>query len=1062
MDLRAQLQAHLGSAFTLERELGGGGMSRVFLANEVRLSRRVVIKVLNPSLAQGLNAERFEREILLVASLQQANIVPVLATGDVEGIPYYTMPFVEGESLRSRLTGSGLGVADTVAILRDVSKALAYAHAHGVVHRDIKPDNVLLSGGTAVVTDFGIAKALAASQTSEHTVEVPGAALTQTGTSLGTPAYMAPEQVAGDPTVDQRVDLYALGCVAFELLTGRPPFADRTPQRMLAAHLSEVPPAVASLRGDCPPALSELVAQLLEKDPAHRPQSAAAVLAGLDAVLTSSAPMLSQDAPAMFQRALGVYVVAFLAVAILAKAAVLAIGLPDWAFPGAMILMLLGLPVLLITGYVQRVRRHAQTATPTLTPGGTLQPKVPTGTVATMALKASPHVTWGRTARFGALAMGVFVAMVAGFMILRALGIGPAGSLFASGKLAADDRILVADFTVAKEDSALAPILSEAVRAALSQSKAIRILAPAEIAAILGQMQRDKMTPMDQSLAREVATRAGAKAVLGGRVARIGNGFAVSLELMSPDAGTLASYQATADGPSELLEVVDGLTRKLRGKIGESLKQVQNSIPLQQATTSSLEALRKYSEAVRANDVDGDYERAVRAAREAVKLDSTFALAWRKLAVALTNSAGSSAAIDSAVQRTARYADRLPDREKYLALGMYYNQSRTAADRGKALAAYQAAYAADTNSNTAANQLGQIFASRRQYDSAHRYDLRQVQLNPALPRAVTLAYGLLNLGQVSQAEAVVDSVVRATPGAASTVYVAQIRRAIYLARGQRDSAVAIIAPLANSPVPAYRLAALGALEDDALTSGRVAHALDLEHQRNALMVERGIFQPIDGVSEAGFDIVWRRQTADAVRRLDAIVGGKQWAAAAPQYRPYNFVSTLYAWAGQPARAREVLTRYGTEYPDGAKAPASRAGIDANLGEIALAEGKYDEALKRFHAADVGEDGAPQGCEDCAYFNYARVFDRSGQKDSALVYYTRYLSISPARRGQDWLSLAHTERRLGELYEERKDRPSAITHYSAFVDLWKNADPELQPQVAAVKSRLADLLSKEGK
>ena len=266
MDLRSQLQASLGTAFAIERELGGGGMSRVFVAQEARLSRKVVIKVLNPELVQGLNAQRFEREILLAASLQQANIVPVLAAGEVDGLPWFTMPYVEGESLRSRLDGNGLPIGDVLAILRDVTKALAYAHARGIVHRDIKPDNVLLSGGTAVVTDFGIAKALSASRTSGT-----GGTLTQMGTAIGTPAYMAPEQVAGDPNLDHRVDLYALGCMAQELLTGKAPFADRTPQKMLAAHLSEAASPVRSLRPDCPVQLAKLVERLLQKDPADRP-----------------------------------------------------------------------------------------------------------------------------------------------------------------------------------------------------------------------------------------------------------------------------------------------------------------------------------------------------------------------------------------------------------------------------------------------------------------------------------------------------------------------------------------------------------------------------------------------------------------------------------------------------------------------------------------------------------------------------------------------------------------------------------------------------------------------
>ena len=319
-ELFADLQSHFADKYVLERELGGGGMSRVFVARDERLDRRVVIKLLPPQVTATISAERFKREIMLAAALQHPNIVPVLAAGELGTLPYFVMPFIDGESLRARMMRGPLSVRETVTILKDIVRALAFAHGRGVIHRDIKPDNVLLAAGAAVVTDFGVAKAITASR-QQQGVRAAAPTMTGVGTSLGTPAYMAPEQAAADPATDHRADIYALGIVAYEMLTGAPPFHGRTPQALLAAQLSEIPAPLTSRRYDVSVPLSTLVMQCLEKEPAKRPRSANDILRALDdpGILVSDA-FPAAEAPKQRRRriielAIGALVVAAVAVA---------------------------------------------------------------------------------------------------------------------------------------------------------------------------------------------------------------------------------------------------------------------------------------------------------------------------------------------------------------------------------------------------------------------------------------------------------------------------------------------------------------------------------------------------------------------------------------------------------------------------------------------------------------------------------------------------------------------------------------------------------------------------
>lgn len=281
--LREQLQRHLGETYVFERELQGGGSAKVFLANEVALERRVVLKVLPPDVSRGVDAERFRREILFVAKLQHPHLVPLLNAGTVRldnggELRWFSMPFVEGHTLRELLLRGPLSLSDVMRLLRELSSALAYAHARGVMHRDIKPENMLLSDGVSMIADFGVAKAL----DNAAAIGPDGKRVTTTSTMLGTPAYMAPEQIVSATVVDHRADLYAFGCVAFELLTGTPPLLRESLRATLAAQVEDTPPSLRTLRPDVAPGLADTIMRCLEKDPNRRLASASGIVKALD------------------------------------------------------------------------------------------------------------------------------------------------------------------------------------------------------------------------------------------------------------------------------------------------------------------------------------------------------------------------------------------------------------------------------------------------------------------------------------------------------------------------------------------------------------------------------------------------------------------------------------------------------------------------------------------------------------------------------------------------------------------------------------------------------------
>ncbi|HRP08796.1 MAG TPA: protein kinase, partial [Gemmatimonadales bacterium] len=628
-----------------------------------------------------------------------------------------------------------MSATEAVNILRDVARALAYAHGRGIVHRDIKPDNVLLSAGSATVTDFGIAKALNAARTAG---EAGNETLTQVGTAIGTPTYMAPEQALGDPDTNHRADIYAFGVMAYEMLAGRPPFQGSNSSKVLAAHLGETAFPLLQLAPDTPPALAELVMQCLAKDPDQRPQEASQLVRVLETVTTSGSgaaiPSALRGAPLPLGKAVLLWLVATATVVVTAWAATRVVGLPDWVLPGAIGVMLAGLPVIAATAYVQRTTRRAFSRTPG-------SPTPTQGTMATLALKASPHLSWKRAWTGGAIAVGGFAVLVIGFMVLRAIGIGPMGSLKAKGVFGDHEMLVVADFRAPASDSMLGMTVAEALRTDLAQSRALDVMTRAALRDQLVMMRRSGESRIPYDVAREIAQRAGAKAVLDGEVTQLGQGYVLSASLVGTlDGQQLATFRETVSG---LINAIGKLGKAVRERAGESLRTIQATRELERVTTSSLPALRKYVEGNRVASEDAQEEQGLRLIQEAVQIDSTFAMAWRKIAVLMGNLGLPREQQLTAITKAFQFRHNLTDDERYLTEGSYYT-SGPEPDLQKGLAAYDQAILLDSANGAALNNSAMILQEQARWDEAER----RARLATRVPRAFSAAFINLLVSQL--------------------------------------------------------------------------------------------------------------------------------------------------------------------------------------------------------------------------------------------------------------------------------------------------------------------------
>jgi tetratricopeptide (TPR) repeat protein len=574
-------------------------------------------------------------------------------------------------------------------------------------------------------------------------------------------------------------------------------------------------------------------------------------------------------------------------------------------------------------------------------------------------------------------------------------------------------------------------------------------------------MERPPSSRLTLPLAQEIAKREGVKAIVDGAVRSLGGGYVVSLRLVSADsANELAAYQQTADSPRELLETIDDLTRKLRGKIGESLRDVRGSPPLEQVTTPSLEALRIYAEAARAIDMGGNPLEGAERLREAVRIDTQFAMAYRKLGVALSNAGLPRARVDSALARAYRFRDRLTERERLLAEGTYYHLG-PGRDRRRAIRAYEALLAIDPTESGAANNLGSIYLGRREFARAESLFKSQIAAGRATSQQYTnLLMALYNGGKLAEAEQLAAEYRRRFPSAIAAI----VAPVLFLyQRGQLDSLELYLRELAKNANPVIKVNGVGGLASYSLLRGRIEDVFRYSQEAQRIAVTLG--QPSiplgDSLQVSWLDLMYLDDTTRAVQRVESTLARTDLRQLPVEQRPYAGLASFFASAGRPQRARAMQALNDADMTDSTSRRIREPERHAVAGAIAAAERRYTEAVRELWRADTTYDGPNGNCAICILDDIGWVWVRAGVADSAIHYWVRFLDTPYYGRhnfdgGQRPLIL----KRLGELYEVKGDTTNAARRYLEFVKLWERADPRLKPKVAEVQRRLARLSDRE--
>ena len=618
--------------------------------------------------------------------------------------------------------------------------------------------------------------------------------------------------------------------------------------------------------------------------------------------------------------------------------------------------------------------------------------------------------------------------------------------------------IVLAEFQSSSGDQQLARVATEAIRVDLSRSEVVRLVEPSYVREALGRMQRPADASLDLELATELAVREGITAVIGGEINQAGRGFVLTGQVVAAEGGeVLVSERTSAADSSKIIGAIDKLSKRLRERMGESLKKTNTDEPLERVTTPSLEALRRYSQAVEAVEKDGDDARGIALLEEAVALDTSFAMAYRKLGVVYGNLGRERARQVEALTKAYRHSDRLTERERYLTSASYF--MTVVNDQSRAIAAYESLLELDPDEDRALNNLGVIYSQLGDHARAEEYYRRSIEKDSSdvLPYG-NAAIEQLSQGKIEDARATVAEGLRRAPG---SVTLSQARANLEAGEGDYEAAAVTYAGLAESNPgnPFAVLAAQGGLASLAVLQGKLSEAEGISERMVGMLERVGataqVYNQVTGVAQVELAVLG--DTVGALRRITQLEERYPLADLDPLDRPYLNLGVSYASAGDTDRALDLLAEYEREVPVEVRSFFDQIFVEVLQGVIAVAEGRFEESLERFRR---GADTS--GCPVCFMPSIALTYDLAEDSDSALAVYQEYVDTPWAFKLQfDQVFLPIAYERLAQLYDERGDLDRAVEYYAKFTELWAEADAALQARVLAAQIRLQEIVDQRG-